>query len=330
VSRISRMIAVAAVAALALTGCSGTGSGGDSDGSRASCEATTSGTNAKKLDVTGAFGTAPEVKFPTPLSAKTTERAVVIKGTGKVAETGTIASVNYTVYSATTGKQVDTTKYDAKKGATDFPVDAGQLLAGIVKTVHCAPAGSRVAAVIPPADAFQATGAPQFGIGPTDSLVFVIDVVSVKAPKKAAPALPKANGADQPAEKGFPAVKVAADGTPTVTIPDAAPPTELKIAVLKKGTGATVPESGSVVVHYVGVNWNTKKTFDESWSKGAPATFDVAQVIPGFSKAIIGQKVGSQVIAIVPPAEGYGEKGAGTDIGGTDTLVFVIDILGLG
>lgn len=324
-SRISRMIAVAAVAALALTGCSAAGSGGDD----ASCAATASGASSKKLDVSGSFGKAPTVKFPTPLSVKKTERAVVIKGTGKVAETGTIASVNYTVYSATTGKQVDQTPYDTKKGATDFPVDTGQLLAGIVKTVHCAPAGSRVAAVIPPEDAFQDAGAPQFGIGPTDSIVFVIDVVSVTTPKKPAPALPKADGEPQPAQAGLPTVTLAKDGTPSIKIPDGKPPAELKIALLKKGTGAVVPEQGSVVVHYVGVNWNTKKIFDESWSKGQPATFDVAQVIPGFSKALIGQKVGSQVLAIIPPAEGYGKAGAGTDIGGTDTLVFVIDILGL-
>ena len=320
-SKFSSMIAIAAIAALALTGCSGT----PSDGDDSSCAATASGANSKKIDVSGSFGSAPTVKFPTPLSAKKTERAVIIKGTGKVAEKGTVASVNYTVFDATTGKKVDATAYD-KKGATDFPIDSGQLLAGIVKTVQCAPAGSRVASVIPPEDAFQDAGAPQFGIGATDSIVFVIDVVSVTVPKKA---LPKADGKDQPAQPGFPTVAVAKDGTPTVTIPDAAPPTELKTAVLKQGAGAVVPEEGSVVVHYVGVNWNTKKIFDESWSKGAPATFDVSQVIPGFSKAVIGQKVGSQVIAVVPPAEGYGDKGAGSDIGGTDTLVFVIDILGV-
>jgi peptidylprolyl isomerase len=324
VSKFSSMIAIAAIAALALTGCSAAPSGGDDS----SCAATASGANSKKLDVTGSFGTAPKVKFPTPLSAKKTERAVIIKGTGKVAEKGTVASVNYTVFSATTGKKVDATAYD-KKGATDFPIDTGQLLAGIVKTVQCAPAGTRVASVIPPEDAFQDAGAPQFGIGATDSIVFVIDVVSVTVPKKQPTALPKADGKDQPAQPGFPTVTVADDGTPTVAIPDAAPPAELKTAVLKQGSGAEVPKEGSVVVHYVGVNWNTKKIFDESWSKGAPATFDVSQVIPGFSKAVIGQKVGSQVIAVVPPAEGYGEKGAGTDIGGTDTLVFVIDILGL-
>ncbi|MDQ1513016.1 MAG: hypothetical protein QOC59_858, partial [Microbacteriaceae bacterium] len=47
-----------------------------------------------------------------------------------------------------------------------------------------------------------------------------------------------------------------------------------------------------------------------------------------FRKALVGQKVGSQVVAIVPPAEGYGKAGgAGGAIKGTDVMVFVVDIL---
>ena len=48
--------------------------------------------------------------------------------------------------------------------------------------------------------------------------------------------------------------------------------------------------------------------------------------MPGFTKAIAGQTVGSQVIAILPPADGYGEAGAGT-IPPNSTLIFVVDIL---
>jgi peptidylprolyl isomerase len=81
-------------------------------------------------------------------------------------------------------------------------------------------------------------------------------------------------------------------------------------------------------VQYTGINWNTKKVFDSSWDRGQSATFVTSQVIPGFTKALVGQKVGSQVIAIIPPADGYGDKGQGDDIGGTDTIVFVVDILG--
>jgi peptidylprolyl isomerase len=181
--------------------------------------------------------------------------------------------------------------------------------------------------VIPPADSFGDAGSTQLGVAAGEDIVFVVDVVSIEPP--ATPPLPKADGADQPAPEGFPAVELDGDGRPTITIPDTAPPTELQIAVLKQGEGAEVQPGEDVVVHYVGVNWNTKKIFDESWARGAPATFNTGGVIAGFTAALEGQKVGSQVIVVIPPDQGYGEAGSPPDIGGTDTLVFVVDILGI-
>ena len=85
----------------------------------------------------------------------------------------------------------------------------------------------------------------------------------------------------------------------------------------------------TVTVHYTGVVWATGKTFDSSWTRGTPASFATTGVIPGFGKALVGQKVGSQVIAVIPPADGYGAKVPPnqTDITPTSTLVFVVDIL---
>ena len=79
--------------------------------------------------------------------------------------------------------------------------------------------------------------------------------------------------------------------------------------------------------------WDGNTVFDSSWEKGAPATFvvsasDDSQVIPGFSKAIIGQQVGSQIGVIVPPSEGYGDQG-NAQVPAGSTLFFVIDILGV-
>jgi FKBP-type peptidyl-prolyl cis-trans isomerase len=67
--------------------------------------------------------------------------------------------------------------------------------------------------------------------------------------------------------------------------------------------------------------------FDSSWKRGAPTQFSISGVVPGFQKALVGQKVGSQVVAVVTPADGYGDKGSGS-IPANATLVFVIDILG--
>jgi hypothetical protein len=110
--------------------------------------------------------------------------------------------------------------------------------------------------------------------------------------------------------------------------PEADAPTELGVETLIKGDGATVQAGDTVTVQYQGVIWNTGEIFDESWSRGAPATFSTDQVITGFADGMVGQTVGSQTVVVIPPADGYGEAGAPqAGISGTDTLVFVIDIL---
>ena len=86
-----------------------------------------------------------------------------------------------------------------------------------------------------------------------------------------------------------------------------------------------------MVVQYTGVIWRTGKVFDSSWSRSEPFAFNVGagQVIKGWDDGLVGQKVGSRVMLVIPPADGYGTAGASeAGIKGTDTLVFVIDILG--
>ncbi|MGC4932269.1 FKBP-type peptidyl-prolyl cis-trans isomerase [Gordonia sp. DT30] len=102
------------------------------------------------------------------------------------------------------------------------------------------------------------------------------------------------------------------------------------VHVLRTGTGATVAPGANVSVSYVGVNGRTGDRFDSSYTRGAPADFSLAQVIPGFSKAIVGQHVGSTVAAAIAPADGYtsGMPAAGIEAG--DTLVFALTIVSAG
>ena len=74
--------------------------------------------------------------------------------------------------------------------------------------------------------------------------------------------------------------------------------------------------------------WNRRSVFDSSWSRGAPATFSIGTggVIPGWDKGLVGKKVGSRVLLVVPPADGYGAQAQGK-IPANSTLVFVVDIL---
>jgi len=289
------------------------------------CTATASGENSKKVDVSGDVGSEPKVEFESPLNAETTERTVVDEGDGDVvAVEGSIVTVNFSAYNATSGDEIEKTTYD-EAGQQQFTLDEAQLLPGLLKALECSVTGDRLVAVIPPADAFQEAGQAELGVAAEDSMVFVMDVVDISEPVEV---LPRAEGEEQPAEEGFPAVELAEDGAPTITIPDADAPTELKIANLITGDGEEVAEGANVTVHYTGMVWATGEIFDSSWERGEPATFPTSGVIPGFSKALVGQKVGSQVIAVIPPAEGYGDTPPeGSPIGATDTLVFVVDIL---
>jgi hypothetical protein len=135
----------------------------------------------------------------------------------------------------------------------------------------------------------------------------------------------RATGETQPAPDGFPAVTLAANGSPSITPLKTKAPAEFAVATLIKGAGAVVGSTDVVTVHYSGWLWDGT-AFDSSWTSGEPAQFSLEQVVPGFTKAIEGQTVGSQVIAILPPADGYGESGAGS-IPPNSTLIFVVDIL---
>jgi FKBP-type peptidyl-prolyl cis-trans isomerase len=284
------------------------------------CTPTASGPSSSAVKVTGAFGSKPKVQIVAPISVTKTERTVLITGKGETAATGDEVKVDFTLYNAHSGAELTSTDYTAGKQQS-FVVNTKLYLAGLIKTIHCAPAGSRVVGVIPPKDSWGNVGSEKLGVAADESIVFVADIVTV---------LPgRATGAAQPATRGFPTVALAADGTPTVTIPKADPPTGLTIEVLKKGSGKLLASGDSVRFQYVGVNWTTGEVFDETWGHSNPVTSTTDSSLDGFNKALIGQTVNSQVLVVVPPDQGYGASGGpdGSGIAPTDTIVFVIDIL---
>lgn len=316
------LIATAGLLLAALTACSSPGA------TTADCDApVTDGPASDLVSATGDLGSAPTVDFPTPLNTDTTERAVLIGGEGDPTVSGQRLAIELSVFNGTTGELVEESTYEPNQAAPITLND--QALIGLRLGLTCAQEGSRVAIVVSPDDAFgPQDGNPQLGVAAGDSLVFVIDVVKTY--------LTRANGANQAPEPGLPSVVLNDDGRPGITIPAGDVPTELEVGVLKKGTGETVEEGQVATVHYTGVLWGDEKTvFDSSWENGAPVPLTVADgsttqggIIPGFATALIGQTVGSQVIAVIPPELGYGETASGT-IPANSTLIFVVDILGV-
>ena len=113
--------------------------------------------------------------------------------------------------------------------------------------------------------------------------------------------------------------------------PGETPPTDLLIEDLIEGDGAEAAPGHQVEVHYVGVAWSTRSQFDASWDRGDTFTFGLGggQVIAGWDQGVAGMKVGGRRQITIPSELGYGARGAGGVIGPNETLVFVVDLLGV-
>jgi peptidylprolyl isomerase len=118
---------------------------------------------------------------------------------------------------------------------------------------------------------------------------------------------------------------------PEVTIPAGDPPKALLTEDLTVGDGAEAKRGQHVDVHYVGVAWSTGKQFDASWDRNESFQFGLGggQVISGWDQGVAGMKVGGRRRLTIPPDLGYGPNGAGGVIKGNETLVFVVDLLGV-
>ena len=120
---------------------------------------------------------------------------------------------------------------------------------------------------------------------------------------------------------------------PDVEIPpDRAPSYQLELEDITVGAGDEAVAGEVVEVHYVGVSWSTGRQFDASWDRGQTLKFGLGkgQVISGWDQGVVGMRVGGRRRITVPPMLGYGKRGAGAVIGPDETLVFVVDLLGVG
>ena len=160
----------------------------------------------------------------------------------------------------------------------------------------------------------QATGA---GAGTTAaSSAKAAGATTTAAAKAAGPATTQKNG-----EKSM--------SKPTVSVPSGEAPTTLVKEDLIAGTGAEATKGRTVSVHYVGVLFSDGKQFDASWDRNEPFVFRLGagQVIGGWDQGVEGMKVGGRRQLVIPPALGYGSRGAPPVIGPNATLVFVVDLL---
>ncbi len=310
--RIAVISALPLLAAVAVAGC-----GGSSPSSASSPSVT----------VTGSFGKDPVVKIPAAKASAKLKVTTLVHGGGQTLGKTDAFVGNYAIYlwSGTSHRLLQSTFQTGSP--TLF---AGSLLPGLETALVGQKMGSRVLAVIPPAEAFGSRGDASAGINGTDTLVFVVDMIKDFAATADVP------GHQVSAGHGLPTVSNTFGSVPTIKIPKGNPPAKLVSKVLIKGTGPAVADGDTVVVQYTGVNWRTGQVFDASWrhgTSGQPYGFTIgtspSQVIAGWDKGLVGQTAGSRVLLVIPPADGYGKTGSPqAGIKGTDDLVFVVDILG--
>lgn len=118
---------------------------------------------------------------------------------------------------------------------------------------------------------------------------------------------------------------------PEIDAPEGPPPTELEVTDITVGDGAEAAPGDQVSVHYVGVAHSTGEEFDASYNRGAPLDFPLGRgrVIAGWDQGVTGMKVGGRRRLVIPPHLAYGDRGAGGVIGPGETLIFVVDLVGV-
>ena len=316
--RFLALIAIPLLACVVLAGCGSSKSTASSSSSSASA----SGANSS-VTATGSFGKAPNVTIPKAKAGGNLAVKTVIQGSGTTLTKSDALAANFVLYFW------DGTSSSLKANTfTSNPtVIGGTMLPGLESALIGQKVGSRVLAVIPPAQGYGTSGNSQLGITGSTTLVFVIDVLKSYADTAGATGSQVSNGGGT-----LPTVSAKAGSAPTLTFPSSSPPSGLVTKVLVKGNGPKISKGEYVIAQYVGYIWRTKKVFGSSWSSGSPFGFVIGaspeQVIPGWDKGLEGQTVGSRVMLSIPPAEGYGKAGQSqAGIKGTDTLVFVVDIV---
>jgi peptidylprolyl isomerase len=270
--------------------------------------------NFDKVSVTGGYGEAPKVKVDSPWAIDKTRTKVLQAGKGQVVGEGQSVEVNYYGVNGRTGKKFD----ESFSRGQPIAFSLAQVVPGFSKGLVGQRQGSRVLIAMPGKDGYDAMGGnPQAGIEVGDTLIFVVDLVDVQlAGPEGTTVQPKA-GLPTVTDKG---------GKPEITIPESAPPTALQVQPLIKGKGKKVGANDTITFNYSWVRWSDGKVLEETYG-GKPASTQLSGLLPGMAKGLKGQTVGSRVLLVIPPADGYPDGNATPSIKPGETLVIVVDLL---
>jgi serine/threonine protein kinase len=311
------------VAALILTSSPGHTTAGPQDHKSSTATSNSTPNSNASVIASGSFGTMPKVSIPKAKAGSKLEVKTLIQGTGTTMTKTDALAANFVLYSWSG----TSSSLKANTFSSNPTIIGGTMLPGLETALIGKKVGSRVLAVIPPADGYGTSGNSQLGITGSTTLVFVIDMLKSYSDTASASGTQVSNGGGD-----LPTVSAKAGSAPTLTFSSTKPPSGLVAKTLIKGNGPKVVKGEYVISQYTGYIWRTKAVFGSSWSSGSPFGFVIGaspeQVIPGWDKGLEGQTVGSRVMLSIPPADGYGSAGnSDAGIKGTDSLVFVVDII---
>ncbi len=301
---------------LVLAGCGGSSDEGDTPSAK---QAT-----IDDISVSGAEGEKPQVDFKPPVTFEKTESEIVTKGPGKgdAITPESQVTIDYLALNASDGSEIGSTYGDGDQPQI-FTVN--QVVKAFSTGLEGAHAGDRVLIASAPEDAFGESGNGA-DVAKNTSIIFVVDVLDVATP------LSEAKGKEVAAPADVPELQLDKDGHPTkFKATKTTPKTvdELGVYTVIEGTGPKVKSGQTITAHYVGQLYPDGEVFDSSWQRGQPAQFAIGTggVIKGWDEGLVGQRVGSRVILVIPSELGYGKAGNPPTIPKNADLIFSIDIL---
>lgn len=252
--------------------------------------------------VTGDLGSTPDVEVFTPVKVEESAFADITVGEGRTLTSDFQPMVlDIAFYGGKSGKELYTSEFNGDLSRVNNIDFWAQKSPGLGEVLECATGGSRVLALLTQED-FGAQNAEGFGLAADENVVAVIDVLDVYPTR--------ASGESQFNDaQGLPTVVRAPDGTPGIIIPDSPAPTEAVTQTLIKGDGPEVKKGDTILNNILAVNWDDKTVATNTW--GSAASLGAA------ANELVGATVGSQLLVVIPEAEG------------TPATAIVVDILGV-
>jgi hypothetical protein len=322
---VRRILAILLPALLLLTACGGASTTASSSSSPTVSVPAAHAEDLASVKVTpGDKGTAPKVDFTKPLKVSAESIKVVTEGTGPKVADGQSVTLREVAYNAEDGTALGDNYKDNAGQSFIFDSKFQQQYPLVYSAFVGAKVGAQIAYAVPGTPAVAgSTASPTQAAQPAQPAQLV--VYQIEAAKDA-PKLLSKDDVDKLDKAGnLPAVTFDPKGVPNVDIPKKDAPNDLVVKVLSEGKGDVLKESDTITANYTGWQWADSKKFDSSYDKGQPVDFPLQQVIPGWTKGLTGQKVGSKVLMVIPSSLAYGDSTASGQP--TGTLVFVIEIV---